>query len=188
MKAFKNFTDIELLDEVLKFGNTECFGEIYDRYSSQVFAKCISFTKDRDTAADLTQEVFVKIFLQLDSFRGNSKFSTWIYSLTSNYCIDQIRKVKRKGLTEPIDNHDFEDCCLDIESYEEKEVELNRLIDGLEKISDIDRQILEMKYLKGLSLKEIQNELNVGESAIKMRIKRAKERLAKQHHVTAGGF
>ena len=68
------------------------FGILYDRYAEKVYHKCISFVKDVDLAQDLAHDVFLKTFLNLAKFEGKSKFSTWLYSLTYNFCIDYLRK------------------------------------------------------------------------------------------------
>ena len=68
------------------------FGILYDRYAEKVYHNCISFVKDVDLAQDLAHDVFLKTFLNLAKFEGKSKFSTWLYSLTYNFCIDYLRK------------------------------------------------------------------------------------------------
>ena len=73
-----------------------CFAILYKRYSRKVFAKCISMLKDEAKAGDATQDIFLKIFLNLSKFNFKSRFSTWIYSITYNYCIDFIRRDKKQ--------------------------------------------------------------------------------------------
>jgi RNA polymerase sigma factor (sigma-70 family) len=65
--------------------------ELFRRYSSQVALWCARFTGDRDSADDLTQDIFLKVYRSLDSFRGNSKFSTWLYAVTRNRCLDEVK-------------------------------------------------------------------------------------------------
>ncbi len=70
--------DEELIEQIIKTKNDFLFGELYDRYSPLVYNKCYGFTKTKTEAQDLTQDVFSKIFLNLSSFKGSSKFSTWL--------------------------------------------------------------------------------------------------------------
>jgi RNA polymerase sigma-70 factor, ECF subfamily len=65
--------------------------ELFGRHHTQVAAWCFRMTGDTETAADLAQEVFLKAFQRLDSYRGTSKFTTWLYSIARNHCLDELR-------------------------------------------------------------------------------------------------
>src|SRR5438309_10429519 len=67
------------------------WNELFRRYHGRVALWCLRLTGDRDSAADLAQEVFLKAFRYLDSYRGDSKFSTWLYSITRNHCFTEIK-------------------------------------------------------------------------------------------------
>ncbi|MDB9882843.1 RNA polymerase sigma factor [Bacteroidia bacterium] len=71
------------------------FGELYDRYSDKVSGKCILMVKDLTIAQDLTQDILVKAFTKLNTFKGTSSFSTWLYQVAYTHCIDYIRKNKK---------------------------------------------------------------------------------------------
>jgi RNA polymerase sigma-70 factor (ECF subfamily) len=134
--------------------------------------------KDDEAAEDATQEIFVKILLNLSKFSGNSKFSTWLYSITYNFCIDTIRK-KQKDI-----QVEFDDNRMDIEDdsmYEAEimEISVSRLKEILDAIPVDDKSILMMKYQDDMSIKEICEALNKSDSAVKMQILRAKERFLK---------
>lgn len=150
------------------------FGILYDRYAEKVYHKCISFVKDVDLAQDLAHDVFLKTFLNLAKFEGKSKFSTWLYSLTYNFCIDYLRKNNKTMV-----NSDEVLVNIPDDDDEKNERELlsiasERLQDVLESIPADDKMILLMKYQDDLSVKEIQGALELSESAVKMRVKRAK--------------
>lgn len=150
------------------------FGILYDRYAEKVYHKCISFVKDVDLAQDLAHDVFLKTFLNLAKFEGKSKFSTWLYSLTYNFCIDYLRKNNKTMV-----NSDEVLVNIPDDDDEKNERELlsiasERLQDVLELIPADDKMILLMKYQDDLSVKEIQGALELSESAVKMRVKRAK--------------
>ena len=139
--------------------------------------------QDEDEAKDLTQDIFLKLYVKLYSYKGKSKFSTWVYSFTYNHCVSYvIRSSKRKyemRLTE----------SFDIENYAEDKDESNyhlerngkRINIALQGIPVNDRSILELKYKLNLSIKNIESVLGIGKSAVKMRIKRAKTRLASSY-------
>lgn len=72
----------------LKYQSEQCFSLLYNRYVKKVYAKCISILKEESLARDATQEIFLKIFLNLIRFEEKARFSTWVYAITYNYCID----------------------------------------------------------------------------------------------------
>ncbi len=133
--------------------------------------------KDVTLAEDLTHDIFLKILLNLSKFKKKSKFSTWIYSITYNYCIDFLRKSRKENYV----TIDEERSLVGDMVYEEDsnliEIETSRMIRMLDMIRGDEKMILVMKYHDGMSIREIQQILNVSESAVKMRIKRAKEKL-----------
>ncbi|MFC0184682.1 RNA polymerase sigma factor [Pseudarcicella hirudinis] len=152
------------------------FEHIYDRYSDKVYRKCLSFVKDEAKAEDFAHDIFLKLVLNIGSYKETSKFSTWLFSITYNYCIDQLRIAKKKAEVELDENFDFVD---DFEDAQVAEMEAKKLNKALEHISVEDRSILMMKYQDDLSIKEISASLDISESAVKMRLLRAKEKLKK---------
>ena len=149
---------------------------MYDRYSGKVYGRCISLLKNEALAQDAVQEVFIKILMNLARFSEKSRFSTWIYSITYNYCIDFLRKQKRKQKV--MSDREVEDLdrAEEIDDKEILEVEISRLKIILEEIAPEDKAVLLMKYQDEMSIKEMTEVLEKSESAIKMRIKRAKHR------------
>ena len=157
------------------------FEELYDRYSSKIFRKCLSFTKDEAEAKDLAHDVIVKIYLSLSKFGKKSKFSTWIYAITFNHCVDyQAKSKKQKNLSQEIKNETRTQSVNSEPSDEElMGIDIDTLVRLLEKISVVEKSLLLMKYQDGLSIKEIANVIDAGESSVKMKLKRAKEKLIK---------
>ena len=88
-------TDEGLIRSYLDTQDSEYFNLLYTRYAAKVYNKCISLLKNEAAAQDATQDIFLKIFLNLSKFKGQAKFSTWVYSITYNYCIDLLKKGKR---------------------------------------------------------------------------------------------
>lgn len=171
----KNLTDEEAVEEYLKTQNNYYFELLYNRYSSKIYGKCLTILKETNLAQDATQDIMMKILLNLAKFGGRSKFSTWVYSITYNFCIDFVRKKKKDKsvLVEDINKYEGAD---DVEDKEILEVRLENLKYILAQIPSGDQSILMMKYMDNMSIKEISSVLDKTESAIKMKLKRAKHK------------
>lgn len=172
--------DIEVIHSYLESQASNCFSLLYNRYATKIFSKCISLLKDEALAKDATQEIFTKIFLNLSRFGEKSKFSTWVYSITYNYCIDYIRKMKKQDIFSD-EMEKVSDVIDDGPEFDEEllQLEVRQLREILDEIPIGDKTILLMKYQDDMSIKEIADILDKTESAIKMQIKRAKERAQK---------
>lgn len=181
--ASKSISDEEAIAAYLETQNANYFNILYDRYSKKVFGKCYSLLKSEAKAEDAAQEIFVKVLLNLSKFSGKSKFSTWLYSITYNFCIDAIRKNKKNVgvLVDDIGIYgdEVED---DIEDTELMEKNVFRLKEVLNVIPAGDKAILLMKYQDEFSIKEICSIIDKSESAVKMKIKRAKEKFMKTYN------
>lgn len=177
--SFKAMSDEDALEQYLASQNVNYFNLLYDRYTNKVYAKCMSMLRDQELAEDATQEIFVKILLSLSKFNGKSKFSTWLYSITYNYCIDQIRKEKNENFVQVNDFSRIDKVDEDMYDSEIKETNVFRLKEVMDKMNAEDKCILLMKYQDELSIKDICNILDKTESAVKMKILRAKEKFLK---------
>lgn len=166
--------DLEVIHVYLQFQAALCFRLLYNRYATKIYSKCLSLLKDEALAQDATQEIFMKIFTNLSKFGEKAKFSTWVYSITYNYCIDYIRRKKRSKNIFSDEMEKAPDIIEEVEDHELMEMEVKQLKKVLEEIPAGDRAILLMKYQDEMSIKEIADVLSKTESAIKMKIKRAK--------------
>ena len=177
-------SDEDIVALYLKTRNQVYFDKLYTRYSGKIYGRCISLLKNETLAQDAVQEVFVKILLNLSKFSERSRFSTWVYSITYNFCIDYIRRNKRK--TQIIVDKDIEglDQAEEIEDNYILETEISRLKVILEEITVEDKAVLLMKYQDSLSIKEMMETLQISESAVKMRLKRAKHRFKRIYDQT----
>lgn len=170
-----------LIQEYLETQDAAYFSAIYDRYANKIYSKCYSLLKDTALAEDATQDIFTKIFLRMSSFNQKSQFSTWVYSITHNYCIDYLRKQRKKWSSDDDEQQqELLDKVVDTDdSIKEKELlelELDKLAQALDKLSPEDKSVLLMKYKDDLSIKDICDVLDKSESAVKMKLKRARER------------
>jgi RNA polymerase sigma-70 factor (ECF subfamily) len=180
--ASKSISDEEAIEAYLESQNSNYFDILYDRYSRKVFGKCYSLLKSEAKAEDAAQEIFVKVLLNLSKFTGRSKFSTWLYSITYNFCIDTIRKNK-KNVGVLVDDMGIygEHVEEEIDDSELLETNVFRLKEVLNIIPAGDKAILLMKYQDEFSIKEICGIIDKSESAVKMKIKRAKEKFIKTY-------
>ncbi|WP_338357672.1 RNA polymerase sigma factor [Yeosuana marina] len=177
-----SITDEELVTLIVNNKSSQLFSVIYDRYSHVVYNKCISFVKDTNEAQDLTHDIFVKLFIKLKTFNHKSKFSTWLYSFTYNHCVNYVQrdlnKRKDKFLTTE-DINDFSEVYPEIKDEFIYELKSDSLQKSLELMDPNDKMILFMKYQDDMTIEDIQKTLEIGKSAVKMRLSRAKSRLIK---------
>lgn len=177
---YSQFSDEELVAIILKNKDTALFQILYDRYASKIYRKCISFTNSKDEAQDLTHDVLLKIYLRLSSFKQKSKFSTWIYAITYNFCVDHKRKVD-KQLRNYADYAEEENYLSSSEPDEELyQLKVNQLKTLLDKIDPEEKALLLMVYQDDLPIKSAVMEITkLTEGAIKMRLKRSKQKIVK---------
>lgn len=177
--AYSQLTDEELVQKVVANNNTLFFGVLYDRYSKMVYNKCYGFARSKDEAEDLTQDVFLMLFVKLASFKGKSKFSTWLYSFTYNFCVNYVNRNKQRKMSDNSISMEKAEYNLteDIPDDSIYELKANKLSKAMELISVEDKSILLLKYQDSSSIKELSEVLEIGESAVKMRLKRAKTKL-----------
>ncbi|WP_241244324.1 RNA polymerase sigma factor [Flagellimonas marinaquae] len=176
---YVHLSDEELVKQIVADNDPMLFGKLYDRYVKMVYNKCYGFAKSADEAEDLTQDVFLQLFIKLRSFKGKSKFSTWLYSFTYNFCVNYVNrnkqlKIRDKSVQVETSEHKLTEEVPDESLFEMKADKLKK---ALELIAAEDKSLLLLKYQDGASIKDLVSLLEIGESAVKMRIKRAKERL-----------
>lgn len=170
-------SDEELVEEIVHSQNSRLVEVLYERYADKVYRRCISFVKEASIAEDLTHDIFIKVYLNLGRFKQKSKFSTWLYSITYNFCVDYVRK-KQKDNVVDMEDKEGEIAGRDIDTADDLDhIALDRLTELLEQLKPEDKLILLMKYRDDMSIKDIQTAFDISESAVKMRVKRAKEKL-----------
>ena len=178
--SHNDLSDEELIASIVSNNDTLLFEILYDRYSKVVFNKCYGFSRSGQEAEDLTQDVFLKLFVKLGTFKGKSKFSTWLYAFTYNHCVNYVnRSTAKKIERNSVDSDQIKDDQYDPEMDDNviHQLKVQKLKEALELISPEEKMILLLKYQDFLSIRELEEILNVGQSAVKMRLKRAKDKL-----------
>lgn len=153
----------------------DSFETLYNQYVGKVYKKCLSMTNDSEAAQDFTQDIFIKVFHKLGSFESRSTFSTWLYSVSHNYCLDQIRLGKRLSTESLSDNL----VTAVVEPDQSNSVELRlRVLEGaMNNLPAEEVTMLRLKHEQGLSIKAIARQYDLTESAVKMRLKRTRDKL-----------
>lgn len=145
----------------------------FKKYRPYVLSICLKYSDSADEAEDNCQEVLLKLGSKLDAYKANSRFSTWLYSVTRNYCFDQLKVKQRNQLKLQeylLTQHN--------EVLEEAPQDLRNLYIGtITQLEEEDQRLLKQKYIDSLSIAQIAQINGVSESCIKMRISRAKEKV-----------
>ena len=152
------------------------FEDIYKQHYPKVIRLCSGYVNgDQDLAKDLAQEVFIKVWEHLDSFRNESTISTWIYRIAVNTCLLQLR---RKSKTVPLKNIEQSEAEDYNEIETQKEKQLGKLHVCISELTDDDKSIILLE-LEGLPQKEIAAITGLKHEAVRVRIHRIKEKLLK---------
>jgi RNA polymerase sigma-70 factor, ECF subfamily len=166
-------------------GDYQAFERLVHRYQKKVIANCRYLTRSSDTAEDLAQEVFVKVFFALGRFEGRSSFRTWMQRIKVNHCLNFLKKQGGKTFLDVEDDHIVNARELTLEPSAEKSVmdhdERARIAAVLDAMSDNLRIPLLMRDMDQLSYEEVAETLGLGLSAVKMRIKRGREEFRRRY-------
>jgi RNA polymerase sigma factor (sigma-70 family) len=170
-------TDEDLVTKTLN-GDKGSFGLLYNRYRDKVYNKCVGMTHDAIIAEDHTQDIMTRALEALDTYRGEASFSTWLYAITYNHCMDYLRKNKRVRFDDWIDLLEIPEEPDEAEVIRLMNLQKERLTLLLELLKPEDKALLVLKYWEGMTLSRIQYILSIKtESALKMKLFRARKHL-----------
>lgn len=179
-----------------KGGDTDAFAQLVEENQNRIYSLALRMVGNPEDAADLAQGAFLSAWRGLERFQGEAAFSTWLYRLTSNACIDFLRREKRKraaGGVLSLDDTE-EGATLDLPDYDadphrhlERSEVRQAIADGLAGLSPEHRRVLALREISGLSYAEIADLLGLEEGTVKSRISRARLALRKKL-VESGNF
>lgn len=169
-------------------GNQDAYAEIVDLYQSRLYHVCYRMLGNKHEAEDITQEAFLRAYINLHTFDQKRKFSTWIFRIATNLCIDRIRKKKPDyHLDAQVPGTDGLDMYSQIAASEELPVEQLEKMEMQEhlqyeisRLPDKYRSVIVLKYMEELPLQEISEILDLPLGTVKTRIHRGREALRKQ--------
>ncbi len=175
----KHLSDQELM-AIVQGGDYSPAAEIYDRYSARIYNFAFRFLKNAEAAEDATQEVFVKMLKHAKQFQGDAKLSTWLFSITANWCRDYLRKADNKA-------KEADDVLITIaapadlspERDLERREDEQRVKRALAALTVEQREAILLSRYQGLSYAEIAQIAGCSEGAVKTRVFRAMETLKK---------
>lgn len=172
-------SDLEVIDQVLK-GNQQKYELLVKKYQAFAFTIALRYTKNREDAEELAQSAFVKAYLNLRDYRGDAKFSTWLYSIVSSLCLSFLRKKKlevhsldQEYVFERADAHE---SSLRADQIEQRS-RLQLLSRAMELLHPDDAQLLTLFYKAEQSLDEIARILHIEPNNAKVKLHRARQRL-----------
>ena len=171
--------DNELISRVLK-GDQQAYAGLVSRYQNYVYTLSLRFTKNREDAEEVSQDIFIKAYRSLADFRGASKFSTWLYTIVNTTCITFLRKKRME--VHSLDNEkvfevaDSLDSGLRANKVEQKS-RVAMVNNAIEMLNPDDAEVLTLFYKGEQSLEEIAMILGIEANTAKVRLHRARTRL-----------
>jgi len=163
-------------------GDKEAFQLLISRYHPFVYKFLVKTTDNEQTAEDLTQETFIKVIRNIDKFdtAGQAKFSTYVIAIAKNAYIDYLRKEKRLKQNVPLpENFNVENVNIQVEDIVIDKLYGQGILAKVENLPEEQKIAIKLKYIEGLTLKEIADQLNLEAKTVKSRIHNGIVRLRK---------
>lgn len=175
----KSEPDSELVIRFQENRDPRAFSELYNRYYPRILQYSQHVLKGQEDAYDVAQDVFLRAMEKLPSLKNPITFQAWLFSISRNICIDRCKHLASVR-TEPDDCSQMASRVAEEhpeEEYRELENQIDRVFQVLEGLNTESREILKMKYLDNYSIVQLQEYFHIGESAVKMRLARARSRV-----------
>jgi RNA polymerase sigma factor (sigma-70 family) len=180
----KALYDYNLVRKALDTGDQKAYAELMERYRDSVYFMLLKMINNKDDADDLTIEAFGKAFHRLHQYTPSFAFSTWLFKIASNNCIDFIRKKKMNtfSLDKPFENDEGGEMSIDVkadildpEEKVMKKEKIKLMRDVVEKLKPRYRNLIELRYFDELSYEEISDKLELPIGTVKAQLFRARE-------------
>jgi len=163
----------------IKQGDTAAFASLVEKHKDMVFTICVKIVKKPEDAEELAQDVFMKVYDKLDTFRGDARFSTWLYRIAYNAAISKTRK--RRLEVEALDDYTINNYSVDNIKEElqtiDKEEQQQLLKAAMETLSEDDYLIIKLFYLKELPVKDISEITKLSTANIKVKLHRIRKKM-----------
>jgi RNA polymerase sigma-70 factor (ECF subfamily) len=161
-------------------GSDDAFAQLVEAFQRPVFNVCYRLLGDRAEAEDASQETFLRAYRNLRSYDPQRKFSTWLLSIASHYCIDRLRRrrVPWASLEELPAEGELSDTAPGPEAVSQQRDSERRVEHLLRRLGTQDRSVIVLRYWHDMGVEEIAQTLSLTESAVKSRLHRARKELA----------
>jgi RNA polymerase sigma factor (sigma-70 family) len=177
--------DFKLVIRALEEGDQKAYAELMSRYQESIYFMLLKMVNNKDDADDLTVEAFGKAFKKLSFYTPNYAFSTWLFKIATNNCIDFLRKQKNNqlySLDKPFENDEGGSFSFDVKSSslnpEEKIIKKQKIKlmrEVVEKLKPRYRELIQLRYFNEYSYEEISTELGLPLGTVKAQLFRARE-------------
>jgi len=165
--------------ERIKKGDTAAFARLVEKHKDMVFTICVKIVRKPEDAEELAQDVFMKVFNKLDGFRGDARFSTWLYRIAYNAAISKTRK--RRLEVEALDDFTINNYSVDHVKEELQSIDAEEqqklLRSAMDSLSEDDYLIIKLFYLKELSVKDISEITRLSQANIKVKLYRIRKKM-----------
>ncbi len=155
---------------------------LFKLYYGKMMTLCLRYTNDRDTAQEILQDGFIKVFDKLNTFESNGSFEGWIRRIMTNTALDALRKTKRLNWVEENENNtkeDFNDPMESVEFENEFEIKANVAMEAIQQLSPAYKTVFNLYVFENYSHKEIADALGISEGTSKSNLAKAKMNLQK---------
>mgnify|MGYP003691662095 FL=1 len=180
----KALYDYKLVRDAIENKSERAYAELMDRYRDSIYFMLLKMVNNKDDAEDLTIEAFGKAFKKLHQYTPNYAFSTWLFKIASNNCIDFIRKKKKNtfSINKTIENDEGSELEIDLksdalnpeEAYVRKQ-KIEMMHEIVKKLKPRYRTLVELRYFKEFSYEEIATHLDIPLGTVKAQLFRARE-------------
>jgi len=179
--AIETLEDVDLVGRAIA-GQQECFSELVERYEFKVRGYCYHMLSQSEMAEDAAQDIFIKAFRSMKSFRGESSFSTWLFRIATNHCFDLNRKSRLRSVFLGHQRQEVEiNCSSNLTNVgQERDVIARQAIRNLLlELPAKDRSLIVLREWQGLTYQELMQVFKCSEDSIKSRLKRVRSKIVK---------
>ncbi|MCB0376018.1 MAG: sigma-70 family RNA polymerase sigma factor [Sinomicrobium sp.] len=174
-----DLADAQLVMRYLEQGSTDCVGELYDRYHLKLYKYCLRLCKNENEAYDITAEAFTKAVEKITALKDPALFAPWLFRIAHNDCMNFLQRNQNRFLLDISTQVDLAYEVFDEESALAREQLFDQMNDSLARLAPDIRQMMLDRYYRKKTILELQEEYGLTESAVKMRLARARRRIAR---------
>jgi RNA polymerase sigma factor (sigma-70 family) len=167
--------ELQIMEQI-RYGNANAFSELVKKYQNVVFSIALKILRNREDAEEIAQETFIKAYRSIHTFQGKSKFSTWLFRITYNTCITEVRK--KRFPTSSIDQVQVNEVGEEGNFGEFQEEDRAKYLEmALKELAEDDYMLIILYYYQEQSVADISQVTGLSESNIKVKLHRARNKL-----------